>query len=305
MKKLIAVITMALAMTAQAKEIITIVYAFNVSDTRANYSRQLIGEANKTQDKYTFIIEGKPGAGGSIAARHVAANPNTILASTGAFFVRPNFFPNESHSLEDFRELLVQTTTPMSAASVKYKSFKDIPADTPLLIGVSGLGVVSHLSAVQLMTRYPNVTIVPFKSTSDALLSLLSGDLDISIGFMGEQEHWVDQKTPGGKSVAVLGITGPKNINGHPTYTSSGFPQVFTKMNNPSHLVAPKSMPNEKFKEIREILYKASKSKSVMQTYEVDFGSIVDVPTDKLDSWYKEQSDHWAKMSSAAKATMK
>lgn len=306
MKKLISALVLAVCVTgAWAKETITVVYAFSISDTMANYSRTLIDEANKSQNKYQFILEPKPGAGGSVASKHVTNTPNTILATSGAFFVRPNFFPNESHKLEDFRSLLVQSSAPMSASSIKYKSFKEIPADAPLNIGVSGLGVVSHLSAVQIMTKFPNAIVVPFKSTSDALLSLLGGNLDIAIGFMGDQEKWADQKTPDGKSVTILGITGPRSVNGRPTYVSAGFPQVFTMMNNPNHLVVPKSMPEAKFKELREILYKASKAKSVMQSYEVDFGSAADVSTEKLDAWYAEQSEHWAKVSAAAKNTMK
>jgi tripartite-type tricarboxylate transporter receptor subunit TctC len=306
MKKLFSTLLLALCVSsAWAKETITVVYAFSISDTMANYSRTLIEEANRSQDKYQFILEAKPGAGGSIASRHVAATPNTILATSGAFFVRPNFFPNESHRLEDFRELLVQTSAPMSASSIKYKSWKDIPSDAPINIGVSGLGVVSHLSAVQIMTKYPNAQIVPFKSTTDALLSLLSGNLDIAIGFMGEQEKWADQKTPDGKAVTILGITGPRSVNGRPTYVSGGLPAVFSKMNNPNHLVVPKSMPEAQFKELREILFKASKAKSVTQSYEVDFGSPQDIATDKLDAWYADQAEHWAKMSAAAKATMK
>jgi tripartite-type tricarboxylate transporter receptor subunit TctC len=76
-------------------------------------------------------------------------------------------------------------------------------------------------------------------------------------------------------------------------------------MNNPNHLVVPKSMPEAQFKELREILFKASKAKSVTQSYEVDFGSPQDIATDKLDAWYADQAEHWAKMSAAAKATMK
>jgi len=306
MKKIISTLLLLACMSgAWAKETITVVYAFSISDTMANYSRTLIEEANRIQTKYNFILEAKPGAGGSVASRHVQNNPGTILATSGAFFVRPNFFPNESHKLEDFRELLVQTSAPMSASSVKYKSWKDIPADAPLNIGVSGLGVVSHLSAVQIMTKFPNANIVPFKSTTDALLSMLGGNLDIAIGFMGEQEKWADQKTPDGKSVTILGITGPRSVNNRLTYVSAGFSQVFTRMNNPNHIVAPRSMPEAQFKELREILYKASKAKSVTQTYDVDFGVAIDVPTDKLDAWYTEQSEHWAKVSAAAKATMK
>jgi tripartite-type tricarboxylate transporter receptor subunit TctC len=303
MNRILAVILSLFASSAFAGEVINVVYAFGVGDTMANYSRQLIEVANKAQNKYTFIFEAKPGAGGSIASRYVVARPNAILATSGAFFVRPNFFPEASHKVSDFRELLVQTSAPMSASSIKYKSWKEIPADAKINIGVSGLGVVSHLSAVQIMTKFPNATIVPFKSTSDALLTLLSGNLDLAIGFMGEQEQWATGEAA--FRVNILGITGPKSINGRATYVSAGFPEVFTQMNNPNHLLAPRAMPEIKFQELRNILYSASRAESVMNTYKIDFGLPLDVPTDKLDAWYTAQEKHWDSVSKIAKQTMK
>lgn len=303
MKKILIAAMACFAMAAAySKEVITVVYAFGAGDTMSNYTRALIHQANAIQDRYTFVFEAKPGAGGYIASKYVASTPNTILATSSAFFVRPNFYPNESHNLNDFRALMIQTTAPMSAASIKYQSWKDIPLDANISIGVSGLGVVSHLSSIQIKTKYPNAMIVPFKSTSDAFAALLSGNLDITIGFMGEQERWTSDNT---KKVSILGITGAHSVNSRPTYISAGFPAVFAKMNNTNHLVVPKTMPDTQVVEFRKILQDAAQASVVTDTYKVNFGAPVVMDNTKLDAWYLDQVEHWAKMSDAAKSQEK
>ena len=69
MKKILSLIfTLAICVNVWAKENITIYYAWGPADSVANYSRTLAAEANKLQNKYTFIFDTKPGAGGAIAA---------------------------------------------------------------------------------------------------------------------------------------------------------------------------------------------------------------------------------------------
>jgi tripartite-type tricarboxylate transporter receptor subunit TctC len=191
MKKLLTSLFLLLvASSVVAKENVTIVYSWTAADGPANYSRAIIEEANRLQNKYTFIFDTKPGAGGSIAANHVLKNPNTILATASAFFVRPNFFPNESYDLSAFKEIYLQCTAPMAIASVKYKTWKEVPKDQPLTIGVSGLGTTTQLFATQVQAQYPKLVVVPFKSTSESLLSVAAGHIDLHVAFLGEVATW-------------------------------------------------------------------------------------------------------------------
>ena len=298
MSKILAIIFAAFAISAaQAKETVTIIYAFSPADTMANYSRTLVEEANKIQDKYTFIFDTRPGAGNSIAANYVKNTPNTILASSGAFFVRPNFYPNARSNVEDFREILPQCNAPMSVASVKYKSWKEVPTDKPLNIGTSGLGVVSHLVSTQVQVKYPKTQVVPFKSTTDGLLALVGGQVDLTVGFIGEQEKWSDGKV----KVNILGTTG-QGYNKHPAMTSAGLPKILGNSDNPHHLMVPNKMPEEKFKDIRAVLVKAANTKSVRDSYAVDYCAPLDQMSDSnIQPWFRAQNAHWSRLSSGIK----
>lgn len=300
MKTLLAILLSAFAITSMARENVTIVYSWTAADGPANYSRSIIETANKQQDKYNFIFDTKPGAGGSLAANHVLRTPNTILATASAFFVRPNFFPvNESHDLTAFKEIYLQCTAPMAIAAFKYKSWDEVPKDKPLTIGVSGLGTTTHLFATQIQAKYPQLTVVPFKSTSESLLSAASGNTDLHVAFLGEVEAWGSDTSK--RKLIVLGISGTEVVKGFPTLASQGFGKKVANISVPFHLAVPAAMSDEKFTELRSILVKAGQSSVVKETYKTDAcvpGNLVD---SNLVPWYRSQTEQWKSLSTGVK----
>lgn len=301
MNRILASIFFALfAVASMAKENVTIVYSWTAADGPANYSRTIIEEANRLQNKYNFVFDTKPGAGGSIAANHVRNTPNTILATASAFFVRPNFFPNESHDLSSYKEIYLQCTAPMAITAVKYKTWADVPKDQALTIGVSGLGTTTHLFASQIQTQYPKLTVIPFKSTSESLLSVASGNTDLHVAFLGEVETWGADNNKF-KRLNVLGISGSTRVRGFPTLTSQGFGRAVADISVPFHLVVPTSMPDTKFKEWRDILVQAGQSATVKETYKLDACVFSDLSNENLESWYRAQVTKWKQLSNGVK----
>jgi tripartite-type tricarboxylate transporter receptor subunit TctC len=285
-----------LSLSVQAKETVTIVYSWTPADAAANFHRTLVEEANRIQNKYTFVFDTKPGAGGTVAANYVSNTPNTILATASAFFIRPNFFPNESQNLNDFKELMPQCSAPAVISSSKHKSWKDVPNDQPLSIGVSGMGTTTHLIATQVAKKYPKMIVIPFKSTSEALLSVLSGNTDFAVNFIGDSEPYTKTSSP--KKIYMLGITGDLPVNGIVPLTTQGFPKSLARMNVPAQLVVPKNLSDAKFNEWREILVRAGRAKSVNDAFAVDYcQSMNQMPTENLQGYYNFQVSEWQKLS--------
>jgi len=280
-----------------AKETITIFYAWGPGDSVANYHRTLANEANKIQDKYNFVFDTKPGAGGAIASNHVLNTSNSILAHSTAFFVRPVVYPNESYDLSLFKEQYPHCTAPMAVTSTKYKFWVDVPKNQPITVGVSGLGVTTHLAALQLQNKYPNINIIPFKSTNDSMLSMVSGQTDFHIGFISEAEQWSKTNRNSGRIVNIMGITGPKIINGYVPLVSQGFSDVFAQMNVGHHLVVPAKQDENQTKEFYEIFSKAAKTNEVRAAYAVDHCEPVATIYTDLPKFYKFHTDYWKKLS--------
>lgn len=270
-----------------AREIVTVVYPWGMGDPMANYSRTLIEVANRQQDKFVFVLENRPGAGGSIAAKHVQNNANTILAGSTAFFVRPNFYPELSHDISQFQPLMAQCTVPMVITSSKYRSWQEIPPDATLLIGVSGLGATTHLIALQIKQKYPNATAIPYKSTQDSTLDLAGARIDLNVGFPQEVAGWIAE----GKAFG-LGVTGTRLVNNIVTMSSLGYRNM-DRMGNGHSLIVNRQTPPSKYQEWRRILLQASKDPMVRNSYAVDHCVAMDFDQAQTDRWFQQQILFW------------
>lgn len=297
MKKLVAILLSTLALTATAKENVTILYSWNAGDVAANFHRTLANEANKLQNKYNFIFDVKPGAGGSVAANYILANPNQnlLLANSSAFFIRPNFFPvSESHDIAKFKSMFPQCSAPIAVSSAKYKTWSEVPTDKPLSVGVSGLGVTTHLVATQVAKKYPNMIVVPFKSTTEASAATIGGQTDFAVNFIGDAKQFSEGK----HRLYVLGVTGSKTVDGIKPLAQQGFSKDLELMNTPAQIMVPVTVSDTKFKEWREIFLKAGRTQAVLDSYKIDFCESNNQMTDaEIVQYYKNQTENWKRLS--------
>jgi tripartite-type tricarboxylate transporter receptor subunit TctC len=275
------------------KEVVTIIFAFGAGDSVANYGRTLVEEANRIQNKYTFVFDNRPGAGGTIAAKHVERTPNTILMTSAAFFIRPNVAPTESHSIDQFSSLMIQCTAPMAVGSLKYKSWNDIPKDKELTFGITGIGAMSHITALQIKEKYPNLILVPFKSPSEGNLALVTGQIDATVGFLSEFAQWTGKN--GVAQIYVLGLTGARSAQGAPTLYSAGFKEV-DQMGNPQQLFVPKSVPLAQRKEWHKILTQANKAPTVLVAYQGDSCQPGSFSYEEMQESFVKQNQLWRKL---------
>jgi len=304
MKQLLVTLLMLVGLGAQAqqKETQTLVYSWSAGDTAANFYRTLAEESNKIQNKYTFVFDAKPGAGGTVAANYVLNTPNTIWINSSAAFIRPNLFPNESHNMADFRSLMPMCVAPFVISSIKYKNWKEVPRDARLSIGISGLGATTHLVALQIAKNYPNMVIVPFKSTSDALLAVLSNNTDFAVGFLGDSEQYTQRTGDRAKQVHWLGVTGREPLKGVQPLITQGFAPELAQMSTPQQIFIPRRVPEEKYREIRKIFVEAARSKSVRDANAAD--NCVpnnQMPDSEIDNWYNSQLVLWRRLTKDVK----
>jgi tripartite-type tricarboxylate transporter receptor subunit TctC len=260
-----------------------------------------VTEANKLQNQYTFLFDTKPGAGGTVAANYTTNNPsNTLWINSSAGFIRPNLFPTESHSMADFRSILPMCVSPFVISSARYKNWKEVPRDANLSIGMSGLGTTTHLVSLQIAKNYPNMQVVPFKSTSEALLNVLNGTVDFSVGFHGDSEQYTASGST--KQVHWLGQTGDASIKGTELLSKQGFSKNLASMSTPQQIFASRRLPDAKFTELRRILVEASRAKTVRDANAAD--NCVpnnQMPDAQLDDWFNSQLVQWGRLTQGVK----
>lgn len=277
---------------AQTKEIINITWGFSIGSNQANSLRLICEEANKLQDKYTFLLVGKPGAGGTIAANEVHTKPNNILAGgSSSFVIRPLYEKNEVvHNLDLFTPVVVQATgAPMAVFSKKYKTFQELMLAPKPSIGISGNGSIGHLTAVEFFHLNKNINIVSFKSNIDAGVAAAGEHIDASVGFITDLQALLDNN-----SINVLGYTGKKEItpNANLLLSKQKLPES-TAIASDYAIFASTAMSPERFKELHSILALANRQPAVVNNYSKDLATGVNMNLDQAKIWYANSRSYW------------
>ena len=139
------------------------------------------------------------------------------------------------------------------------------------------------------------MTVVPFKSTSEALLNVLNGSVDFSVGFHGDSEQYTG---PGSiKQVHWLGQTGRTSIKGTELLANQNFSKDLLDMSTPQQIFASRQLSNERFNSIRKILVEASRAQSVKTANAAD--NCVpnnQMPDSQLDAWFNGQVAQWKRL---------
>jgi tripartite-type tricarboxylate transporter receptor subunit TctC len=275
-----------------AAETIHIVWGFNMGSNQANTVRIMIEEINQMQNKYKFVIDSRPGAGGTVAANAVAASPqNTIVSMSSSFIIRPLFESDlaATHNLENFTPILVQGNgSPLVFVSKKYRSFDEVLGANNINIGVSGIGSISHIAAQQIILKNNSAQIVNFKNSIEAVTAALGGHIDIAVTFISDIESF-DKSM-----INVLAYTG----NGYGIENkklllkNKGFTDSENLTSNFA-IFASRNMDPVKFKELHEILMLANFRPAVVENYRRDFLTPVALNIDQSRNWYNNQIKFW------------
>ena len=184
-----------------------------------------------------FIVENRPGAGGSVGTAVVAkadADGTTFVFVFDSHGVNQALFKNLPYdTVRDFAPVMLVGTSPYAIATQvdkPYKTFGDVVAvakakPDAITIGSIGNGTIGHLTA--LMAQQAGgfkMTHVPFAGGGPMTQNLLGGHIELGIG----SEALITRQVKGGK-VRAIATTGEKRaptLPDVPTLAEQGIPGV-------------------------------------------------------------------------------
>jgi tripartite-type tricarboxylate transporter receptor subunit TctC len=296
MRKFLAALLAAVALSASASpQVVPSVWGWIPTSTQGSYFRAILEESNKNQTKYEFIFENRPGAGASIAAKHVLDHKGVaVFANSTAQFVRPYLYPEASYKLTDFKPVMVMGISP-AAMVTKGKTLTQLVSQDRINIATAGTGSTLHLMgealARDIKKKYPNkdIQMIHFASSNEAFLSVMGGHTDLTFEFLGDARG---KATP---DTTLIGLTGKNTVEGIPPLADLGYSGL-VELQGIFAIYAPASMPDATVAELQQIFLQAEKSETVQKLYKTDYASKEAYMTKPgvLSKWYADLSAKFA-----------
>jgi tripartite-type tricarboxylate transporter receptor subunit TctC len=231
---LLAVAGAAFAQAYPAKPV-KIIVAFTPGSATDILARVLAEQFGKSMGQ-AFIVENKPGAGGSVgtaAAKDAPPDGYTLVAAgSGPFGINPGIYANLPYDpLKDFELIGNIVFTPQAivvGAQTPYRSVKDLVAAAKAKPGEIayaslGNGSTSHLTMEALqMAAGMKLNHIPFKGSSEAQAQIIGG----SVPLMSDTVPGVLAQVKGGK-LRAIGVAIPQRspfLPDVPTIAEQGYP---------------------------------------------------------------------------------
>ena len=259
MKRFIAALALGLAATGAAlaqawptARPVTLLVSFPPGGSTDMIARTL---GPKLQDKLggTFIVDNKPGAGGTLAAgiaKRAAPDGYTVFVSSlGPFVIGPHLIKGLAYDpLKDFDYITVAVQAPnvlaVSAAS-RYKTLADLMADLKarpdaVTFASAGTGTSDHLT-VELFWQETGTKAVhvPYKGGAPAMSDVMAGQVDAS--FMNFNSSIANIKAGKLRALAITSTKRSPLLPDVPTMEELGYKGV--TVYSWQAIAAPKGLP--------------------------------------------------------------
>jgi len=279
------------------------------ADTAARIVAQKLGE-NLGQ---SVVVDNKAGAGGNIAAQHIATAPPdgyTIhLTSVGPMTVAPHIVKDLAYDPKrDIAPItmgvvfpnvfVVNTGVPAKTLAEFVALAKQKPGQ--LTYASSGVGGAGHLAGELFKERAGiDVLHVPYKGGGPAMTDLLGGRLDMYVGVPSTVAPHVDAGKA--RALATTGAKRTSTMPNVPTVAESGYPGF--EATNWYAFVAPAKTPKDLLEFWNRELTKVLSDPSV--SAELAKHGLDPAPgtRDELAQYIERESQKWGKVVREAKIT--
>ena len=223
-----------------------------------------------------FIVENKPGAGGTIGSSAVAhAEPDgyTILVHSNSYAVIPSTYRNLNYDpVKDMVGVIPLASVPMVLVTSPAKGVRSLPElvksakarPDSINYASAGTGGATHLGAERLLVAGGFTgTHVPYKSSGEALTEVIAGRVDFYFSPIGLAQQYIKSDR-----LVALGVSSTKravSLPDVPTTIEAGLPN--SNYDVWIGMFAPAKTPRAIINRLNEETAKALRSPELREKY--------------------------------------
>ena len=269
-----------------------------------DFPARLLIDRLSAQTKGTFILENRPGAGGSIGLQTVvqaAPDGSTFLLTTSSVTMVPTIYPKLAFDpLRDLTSISLVTEVPISLAVRADHPARDLAdliakakaAPGKYTFGSGGVGTGNHLAG-ELLKKMAGIDLlhVPFRGVSPALTALYSGDIDVVFASTIETvSHARDGR------LRVLGVGTPQRMPELPDSPAVGEIVPGYVMTNWYGLFAPRDLPAPIAARLQSELAKAREDSTLKDKAAAVGMTMMLAPADTLRARIETEVPRWRQL---------
>ena len=260
-----------------------------------------------------FVVENRPGAGGTVAYAQLAKAPadgHTLMGITGGFTITPHIYRKLPYDpAKDFTPIALVVRAPFVLAvhpSLPAKSVRDLLALAKAQPGAlncasAGLGSSTHM-AFELFKALAGVKIthVPYKGTGPALVDAMAGQVHMLFGNV--LSMFTHVKSGRLRALAVTTDRRSKVLPELPTIAESGVPAY---ENSTWHgWLAPAGVPPAIVNRLNAELVKAAQAPDLAEKLAADGGEGVSSTPEQFARLIATETARWGKVIKEAGITL-
>ena len=251
-----------------------------------------------------FIVDNRPGAGGSLGAELGAKAPPdgyTLTLIAGSYAVNPALFKLNFDSVNDITPVIQLSQGPfliVAHPALPVKTAKDLIAlgkakPNTLLYASSGQGSITHL-ATALFADMAGIKMVhiPYKGTGPAITDTISGQTQLLWGSIAPTTPHV--KSGRLKAIAVSTMQRVEAFKDVPTVNESGLKGYDVILWH--GLIAPKNLPRPILDRLNAELNKMLKAKDMQDRLAGDGVSAAGGTPEQFGALIKKDIDTWQRV---------
>ncbi len=267
---------------------------------------RLVGVKLTDSLKQQFIVENKPGAGGSIGTAFAAKSPAdgyTFLFVFDSHAINPALIPNlPFDTAKDLAPVMLVGTAPYAIATQAgkpWKSFTEVVKASKakpesVSIGSIGNGTLGHLVLVLAQqTGAFRVTHAPYRGGGPMTQDILGGQIELGVGSVALLSPQV--KAGKMRAVAVTGEKRSPALPDVPTLIEQGFPGLtaYAWWGVFAPAGTPKPIVNRFHGELAKALNLPDVRKTLSETLSMEL--VVSSP-EALQKWLADEMNRWGKV---------